>query len=273
MTTGSVVIDQSERPQISAPRQWWVLSIRMITPSLRNGEIGTLIAASVMFTAGFYIPLKQIVGETTGMSSYAQYLTPMVVLVAITFAAVSAAFRSATDASQGINRRFRAMPIPKLVPLTARISASMFRCTLAMCVALACGHVIGFRFHAGVLHTVAFCAVALFIGLALSLLGDLIGAASENPEATTHMIMLPQLIFGMLSIGIQPVERFPEWIQGFVRNQPTSQFITAMRALAGDTSANVPAISWETIGPALLWTVGIIAVVIPMHARVAARRQ
>ncbi|PQP41725.1 ABC transporter permease [Mycolicibacterium austroafricanum] len=272
MTT-TAIADEGVRPHTSASQQWWVLTTRMVTPSLRNGEIGTLVAASVMFTAGFYIPLKQIVGASTGMSSYAQYLTPMVVLVAITFAAVSAAFRSATDAREGINRRFKAMPVPRLVPVAARLSASMFRCTIAMAVALICGHVIGFRFHGGLMHSVSFCVVALFIGLALSLLGDLIGAASGNPEATTHIIMLPQLIFGMLSIGIQPVERFPEWIQPFVRNQPASQFINALRALAGDTTSAVPEVGWSSIGPALIWTAAIIAIVIPLHARVAARRQ
>lgn len=271
--TNTAIAQHAVRPHTSAPQQWWVLTTRMVTPSLRNGELGTLVAASIMFTAGFYIPLKQIVGAATGMSSYAQYLTPMVALVAITFAAVSAAFRSATDASAGINRRFRSMPLPRLIPVCARLSASMFRCTLAMVVALICGHVIGFRFHGGLLHTVYFCLVALFIGLALSLVGDLIGAASANPEATTHIIMLPQLIFGMLSIGIQPVDRFPEWIQPFVREQPTSQFITALRALAGDTTSAVPPVDWSSIGPALIWAVGIIVVAIPLHARVASRQQ
>ena len=59
-------------------------------------------------------------------------------------------------------------------------------------------------------HTLGFCLLVLLIGAALSFLGDLIGAATENPEATTHMMMLPQLIFGLLSVGVQPVERFPE---------------------------------------------------------------
>ena len=69
---------------------------------------------SVMFTVGFYIPLKKIMGALQpGMSSYAQYLTPLIVLQAIAFAAVSAAFRSATDSVQGINRRFEPCRSPR----------------------------------------------------------------------------------------------------------------------------------------------------------------
>jgi ABC-2 type transport system permease protein len=262
------------RPTASTVQQWWVLTVRMITPTLRNGELLTQVAASIMFPVGFYIPLKQIMGPfAQGMSSYAQYLMPLIVLNAISFAAVSAAFRSATDSVRGINRRFKAMPIAPLTPLAARMSASMYRCSLALAVSLACGHVIGFRFYGGVAHTVGFCLLALLIGAALSLLGDLIGVANENPEATMPLMLLPQLIFGQLSVGLQPVERFPEWIQPFVRDQPISQFIYALRALAGDSTAAAGEVKWSVIGPALAWLVGLIVIVIPLHALVASRRR
>jgi ABC-2 type transport system permease protein len=241
------VIDTSfvgvTRPVASNVQQWWVLTTRGIVPTLRNGELLTQVAASIMFTIGFYIPLKQIMGVyAQGMSSYAQYLMPLIALQAIAFAAVSAAFRSATDAVDGINRRFKSMPIGRLTPLAARMSASMYRCTVALVISLICGHIIGFRFYGGWAHTVGFCALVLLIGAVLSFVGDLIGTASENPEATTHMMMLPQLIFGLLSVGVQPAERFPSWIQGFVRNQPISQFVYALRALAGDSG---PGAGWR----------------------------
>ena len=69
------------RPKPSTVQQWWVLTVRLITPTLRNGEVLTQVAQSVMFTIGFYIPLKHILGAfTQGMSSYAQYLMPLIVL-------------------------------------------------------------------------------------------------------------------------------------------------------------------------------------------------
>lgn len=270
--TASVVPPATAR-SVSSVQQWWVLTVRMVKPSLRNGEVGTLAAASVMFTAGFYISLKEITGPFTGMSSYAQFLTPMIVVVAITFSAVSAALRSATDAQQGINQRFKTMPMRSLTPLASRITASMFRCSIALGVSLVCGYVIGFRFYGGILDTVGFVLAALLFGAALSMLGDLIGTASENPEATTHLMLLPQLILGFLSVGVQPAERFPEWVQPFVRNQPASQFVIALRALAGDKTPTAPQVSWATVGPSLLWAVGIIVIVIPLHIVVSRRRK
>jgi ABC-2 type transport system permease protein len=262
------------RPTPSTIQQWWVLTVRVIMPTLRNGEVITQVAASVMFTAGFYIPLKHMMGlYAQSMSSYAQYLMPLIALQAISFAAVSAAFRSATDSVQGINRRFKSMPIASMTPLGARMSASIYRCSLALALSLACGYVIGFRFYGPVAHTVGFCLGVLLIGAALSFVGDMIGVASENPEATTHMTMLPQLIFGLMSAGVQPAERFPKWIQGFVRNQPVSQFVYALRALAGDSTPAAGAVTWPVIGPALAWVVPYVATGIALAIWVSRRRR
>lgn len=269
-----MMIPAGARPAPSLLQQWWVLSNRVIRPTLRNGELVTPPLASVFFTIGFYIPLKQLMGNfTNGMSSYAQYLMPLIVLQAIAFAAVSAAFRSATDAVLGINQRFGSMPIDPLTPLTARMSASVFRCTSALAFAILCGHVIGFRFFGGPGLVTAFCIVALMIGVVLSLLADMVGSATMNPEATSHLLMLPMLIFGLLSVGVQPVEQFPGWIQPFVRNQPVSQFIYALRALAGDSTSAAGAVTWSVIGPALAWLVVTVAIAFPMYAYRSSRRR
>ena len=111
----------------------------------------------------------------------------------------------------------------------------------------------------------ASASLVLLIGAALSLLGDLIGAAIENPEATAPLMLLPQLILGFLSVGVQPVERFPSWIQPFVRNQPASQEVYALRALAGDSTPTAGSVSWPVIGPTLLWVAGVIVVLFPLH--------
>lgn len=262
------------RPATSTVQQWWVLTVRLITPTLRNGEVLTQVAASIMFTVSFYIPLKHIMGAfTEGMSSYAQYLMPMIAIQAVAFAGISAAFRSATDSVQGINRRFKAMPISPLTPLASRMSASMYRCSTALAFSLVCGHVIGFRFYSDVAHTVGFCLLVLLIGAAMAVIGDLIGAANRNPEATMPLMMPPLLILGLLSVGLQPVERFPSWIHPFVRDQPVSQYVYALRALAGDSTPAAGAVSWSVIGPALLWVIPYIAVAIALHVRVSTRRR
>jgi ABC-2 type transport system permease protein len=266
-------VPTAARPRVSAVRQWWVLTTRMIIPTLRNGELATQIAGSIVFTIGYYLPLKQMMGAVQPLSSYAQYLTPLIVLQAIWFAAVSAAFRSATDSVQGINRRFRAMPIPAIMPLASRLTASMYRCTIALVVSVACGHVIGFRFHGSVLHIAGFVGLVLLIGATLAVIGDLIGIATQNPEATAPMMLVPQLTLGLASVGLQPVERFPDWIQGFVRNQPLSQWVYGLQALAGDSTDAAPDPTWQTLTPGLIWAVGAGLAALVAHILVSRRRR
>jgi len=261
------------QPVPSALQQWWVLTARTVAPTLRNGEVAVSVAVSVAATASLYIPLNRLMdGPDLQMSSYAQYLFPLIVLQAISFASISTAFRAATDSVQGINRRFQALPIPSLTPLAARISASVYRCAIGLGVALACGHVIGFRFYRGPLDIAAFCLLALLTGLALAFMGDAIGTNSRNPAATAQWLLLPQLIFGFLSVGIQPVHRFPEWIRPLVRDQPISQIVYALQALAGDSAPGTAPVTWSVVRPALAWVAGTILLTLPWAITVYRRR-
>jgi ABC-2 type transport system permease protein len=269
-----MIVPVEARPRTSAVQQWWVLTARSIVPTLRNGELVTAIAASVIVTAGFYIPLNQVMGKATdGLSSYAQFLTPLIVLQGISFASISGAFRAATDAAQGINRRFGSMPLATATPFAARMSASLYRCAIGLTIALACGYVIGFRFHRGPAYIVGFCLLVLLVGMTLSLLADVIGTSAKNPESTTPLLMGPQLIFGLLSVGIQPAELFPEWIQPVVRNQPISQWVYALRALAGDSSGAAPDVTWAVMRPSLLWLLGLLVILVPLAAVAPVRRR
>jgi ABC-2 type transport system permease protein len=84
--------------------------------------------------------------------------------------------------------------------------------------------------------------------------------------------MGPQLIFGLLSVGVQPADQFPEWIQPIVRDQPISQWVNALRALAGDTTDAAGDVTWATMGPALWWLLGLLVVLVPAAAVVLVRR-
>ncbi|MFC4126348.1 ABC transporter permease [Nocardia rhizosphaerae] len=254
-------------------QQWWVLTTRLIVPSVKSGEVLASVVAPAAFTASFYIPLKTVMMFSgNGFSSYAQYMMPLVILQACAFTAISAAFRAATDSVAGLNRRFGAMPVRPLVPVGARMSANVFRLLIALAAALVSGYVIGFRFRLDAVHTFGFLAFALLIGIALTLGADVIGTVSRSPEATSQALVLPPLIFGMLSTGLAPAGQFPSWIQWFVRNQPVSQFAIGLRALAGDTAGNAGTVSWSLMGPPLLWALGILVLCAPLAVRLSARR-
>lgn len=281
--TGALTVDprmdpRMDKPRLSTRTQWWVLTVRFIKPALRNGELITAIGASAGFTVGFYIPFSIpwnhfVGGGSSGVaSSLGQYITPMVTLQAVAFAAISSAFRAATDSLQGVNRRFRSMPIAPLTPVLARVSASMYRCCVGLTVALICGHAIGFRFHHGALYIAGFCVLVIVIGALLSFAADLVGTATRNPDAMLPLLTLPILIFGLLSVGLMPIKLFPRWIQPVVRDQPISQFVVALRALAGDTTKTVIPVTWPVMAPTLAWLFGFLVILVPSSIVVLSRR-
>ncbi|WP_067678119.1 antibiotic transporter [Nocardia miyunensis] len=254
-------------------QQWWVLTARMIIPAAQSGEMLTSILAPAAFTASFYIPLKTIMTFTgTGFSSYAQFMMPLVILQAAAFTAVSAAFRAASDAVAGLNRRFGSMPIGALVPATARLCGNVFRLAIALASALVCGHVIGFRFYLGAARTAEFLLFSILVGMALILAADVIGTASRSPETTAQALVLPPLIFGMLSTGLAPANQFPSWVQPFVRNQPVSQWSSALRALAGDRLPHGAPVSVSTMTPPIVWAVAILVVCLCFSIRLGKER-
>ena len=281
MTTATTVLDDHPAIDRTAPRQtaamtvrqWWVLTTRLIVPALRSGEVLSSLFAPAAFTAGFYVPLNRVMSFAgTGFSSYAQFVMPLVILQGAQFTAISAAFRSATDAVSGLDRRFGAMPIAPLVPLGSRMSGNIVRLLIAEAAAVGCGYLIGFRFRLDIAHTLGFLLLSLAIGIMLTLGADAIGTAAGSPEATTQALVLPPLIFGMLSTGLAPVYQFPHWIRPFVRDQPVSQFAVALRALAGDTGGNAGVVSWSLLAPSLGWLLAGLALGAYFAARLNIRR-
>lgn len=252
----------------------WVLAWRGIRPSIRNGEVLTAILAPTVFTLGFYVPLARVMNFVGhGSSSYAQFLMPMIIMQAVSFCATAAALRSASDARDGLDARLATLPIPSVAPLAGRTAVTGYRIVIAVAAALVSGHVIGFRCYGTWPQTAGFLAVAVALGVMLGLFGDLLGALSKSPEATTQMLTLPQLILGMVSTGFAPVEQFPSWIQGFARHQPVSAFVDTMRALAGDRPGYATAPTWAAVGPGIGWLLAGVLVFGGGSVLVAVRRR
>ncbi|GED99901.1 doxorubicin resistance ABC transporter permease protein DrrB [Gordonia spumicola] len=237
-------------------RQWQTLTVRGLKKVLRNGEFVFAFIAPAFLALCFYLPLRKVM-DATGDLDYGSFLMPIILLQAMSFAATSAAMRAAFDVSQGINTRFRVLPMPGWVPLAARIVTNVALLVVSMvCGVIAC-LIIGWRPGGGVGGTAVLFATTLGIGLLLALLADGLGLVANSPEATSQVLGLPTMILGMASTGFVPEERFPEWIQPFARNQPISQFVAVLRG-----ADSTEPLTWSIVGPTVYWCIGIAVVAI-----------
>ncbi|AUH68158.1 MULTISPECIES: ABC transporter permease [Gordonia] len=239
--------------QISPVQQWWTLTGRGLRKVVRNGEIVLAFLSPALLALCFYLPLRKIMNAQMDMN-YAQYLMPIIFLQSLEFTASSAAMRSSFDGSEGVNTRFRAMPMRPAVPLLARTATNAVLLTVSLVCATVATLIMGWRPGGGVTGTLALYGIGALIGLLLATVADGIGLIAGSPQATSQTMGLPTLILGMLSTGFVPEERFPEWIRPFARNQPISQFAGVMR------SADDGTLTWHQLFPSVCWMIGLAVV-------------
>lgn len=256
--------------RINPVQQWWVLTVRGLTKVLRNGEFVLALVSPLLLAACFYLPLRKLVADIG--FDYAQFLMPIIMLQSMSFVASSAALRSAIDGQEGVHERFRVLPMPALIPLLARTATNATLLLVAVVCGLAVCWSIGWRplpveegygaGWAGAL--IAVCVVAL-VGMLLALCADGVGLLASSPEATGQLIGFPTLILGMLSTGFIPLAAFPDWIHGFVKNQPISQIVLVMNRAQEGT------LTWDAVAPTCYWCLGLAALAGGMFVRYSRR--
>ncbi|MCX5045882.1 ABC transporter permease [Aldersonia sp. NBC_00410] len=263
--TVSVFGTDNRRVEPSKVRQWSILTNRVLLNLFNSGQILIAFVTPVIFTLGFYLPLRYVMG-VQGID-YAQFVMPIIALQTVGFAMTSNAQIAAFETLSGLNDRLHTMPIASFVPLAARITGGMLRAGISLAVAIGLGYLIGFRFEAGFWQGVLFVVFTFAVGTVLSLGADALGVLTRSPESLSQALTLPILIFGMLSAGFVPETGFPEWIQPFVRNQPISQFAVSMQDMTTD------GVTFHVLWPALAWLGGMVALFVPLAIWASGRRQ
>lgn len=225
------------------------LARQKISAALRSGDIVFAVFGPVVFFLCFYTPLHR--QFELGGGDYAQFLTPIILLQAGLFTAITATETAGQDARAGVHERMMSLPIPRVAPFLGRMAWVVVRMALALGGGLAIGCALGFRLQGTLVESVAFAALVVVFGLALSMVTDAIGTVARNSVSIASVLMIPQLILVMASTGLVAAEAFPDWIQPFVRNQPLSVYADALRALAAGTDFEPTAV--------LFWSVALLA--------------
>lgn len=190
--------------------------------------------------------------------AYLQYLLPGILAQTIAFGAVAIGVNLNTDVSKGVFDRFRSLPIARSAPLVGAVLADVVRYALITAFTLGFGYLLGFRATTGVLPVVAGCLLATAFALCLSWVSVFIGMVVRTSGAVqgiTFLVMFP-LSFG--SNVFVKTSTLPGWLQAFVRANPLTHLVGAVRglftggAVAGD-------LAWT-----LAWMVGLVAVFMPL---------
>ena len=213
----------------------------------------------IMFVILFVYVFSGAIGKALPPGvSYADYLLPGILVQSVTFRASNTAVGLSEDLRRGVIDRFRSMPMGRSAVLLGRTTADLVRNILIIGLMIVVGYVVGFSFQAGVLAALGCVAIVAAFAYALSWIFafvSLVVRGAETAQTAGFVILFP-LVFA--SSVFVPVSTLPSWLQPIAKASPVTLTADAARTFA--STGGVP----SSLGGALAWIVGIVAVFVPL---------
>jgi ABC-2 type transport system permease protein len=264
MTAIAPTLDPGERGTTGLVTSTMTITRRA---ALRYVRTPQLIVMATLQMSLFFLIYRYMFGGAIHVGSipYVDYLVPGFIATGVLFSGIGAAVATADDLDQGFVDRLRSLPIPRSSVLAARVTADTAILTLASAVTVAIAFAVGFRLHGSALDGLAAFGLVIVFGFAFEWLFVTMGLLAGNAQAAQGMGMIV-FPLAFVSSAYVPVASMPGWLQVFAKHQPLTDMVDAVRALTlGSHAAVVPGQpASHYIARALVWTIGILAVAVPL---------
>ncbi|HEY6397657.1 MAG TPA: ABC transporter permease, partial [Solirubrobacteraceae bacterium] len=163
--------------------------------------------------------------------SYAEFLIPGIIVQNIAFGGFVTALGLNEDMQKGLIDRFRSLPMARPAVLAGRTAADIVTNALSMTILLVTGLIIGFSFHASVLHVVTGIVLLLALGYAFSWVFAWLGLLVSSPEAANSVGFLAVFPLTFISSAFVPSSSMPEPLRTFADVNPFSIVVNETRWL------------------------------------------
>jgi oleandomycin transport system permease protein len=192
---------------------------------------------------------------------YLQFLLPGLLAQGIAMGSIALGQNLNGDIEKGVFDRFRSLPIARPVPLVGAVLADFFRYLILCLIYVAFGYLMGFRVTTNPAAAVLAIALSIAFALCFCWISMWVGLKVRSPGAVQGVMFL--LIFP-LSFGSNTfvaTSTMPGWLQAFVKVNPISHLVDAVRGLmlGGPVASD------------LLWTFGWMAVLLAAFVPLALR--
>jgi ABC transporter DrrB family efflux protein len=197
--------------------------------------------------------------------NYVNFLIPGIIIQMVAFAVFGTGIGINEDVNKGMVDRFRSLPMARSAFLTGRILSDTVRIMFSILLLTAVGLLVGFRITEGAGKMLVAFALATAFGVALCWVGAWIGLSIRSPEAVQSggFIWIFPLTF--VSSAFAPVSTMPGWLQPFVRANPVTVVVDALRGLlvGGPFTATLNA----NLVKSVAWIAGITLVFFALAIR------
>ena len=213
-----------------------------------------------MFT---YIFGGAIAGNT---KAYLPIIIPGILAQTIITASLVTGTMLREDMDKGVFNRFKSLPMARIAPLAGALIADTVRYIIATTITFAMGYLLGYRPGAGLKDVFAAGLLVIFFAWCLSWIFAFLGMIAKSASGVQGISLLILFPLTFLSNAFVPIKTLPHWLQGFVKANPVSHLITAVRELT--PFGTIGHDFWFSLGGALI----IVAIFAPLTVQVYMRK-
>ena len=188
-------------------------------------------------------------GLGAGAGGYINYLTPGIIVLAVTSASVATAVSVNTDMTEGIINRFRTMPIARVSVLTGHVLGSVIQTMAAAVVITVLAVAFGFRPSAGLAGWLGAIGLVALLSFGCTWVSVALGLLAKNPESASNY-PLPLALLPFLGSAFIPAAAMASGLRWVSEYQPFTPVIDTMRSLLLGTPGGEPLL-------ACAWCVGL----------------
>jgi ABC-2 type transport system permease protein len=265
-TTLSGVKDLPARPSVAdTVSQSLAMAWRATKKMRRNPEqFFDVTIQPLLFTAMFaYIFGGAISGN---VQDYLPIIITGILAQTALTACMATGIQLREDMDKGVFDRFKSLPIARIAPLAGPAIADLVRYGTAATLTILTGLAMGYRPGGGVVGVIGGWLLTIVAGWSLAWIFTWLGTIARSAQAVQGISMMIMFPLTFLSNAFVPVSTLPGWLEAFVKVNPVSLVVTAVRDLMneGQFTGNV---GWALLGCAV-----VVAVFLPLSVRSYSRK-
>lgn len=200
------------------------------------------------------------------VQNYLPVIIPGILVQTVITTSIVTGVQLREDMDKGVFDRFKSLPIARIAPLAGALLADTIRYTIATVLTFTMGYIMGYRPDGGLGHVAIAGLLVIVCSWAISWIFAFFGVISRTASSVQGISMIVLFPLTFLSNAFVPADTMPNWLQWFVKLNPISHLVTAVRNLT-----NAGTMGWDLtislIGAAL-----IVAVFAPITVRAYMRR-
>jgi ABC-2 type transport system permease protein len=201
-----------------------------------------------------------------GVSAYLPTLIPGILAMSILTTSQVTGTQLREDMDKGVFNRFRSLPIARIAPLAGALLADTTRYLIVSVLTFTTAFFMGYHPHGGLGGIAAGSLLAIFVAWCLSWVFALIGVTARSASSVQGIAFLFIFPLTFLSNALVPVATLPGWLQAFVKVNPISHLVAAVRELVNN--GHIGHDFWLC----LLTAVAIVAIFAPLTVRAYMRK-